>query len=387
MGVAYGAGRIIGGAFDLEEKKHQLGDVITGENREHRLQESLRHAREFAGNSLASETDILEIDYSLRSSGLNDEAAKFGSEIVSKVAAVTKGAASEVGFIIGDTFTNMGDRLSGSSEEKLNRIGDVLTKIKNLFSIKDFSQLGEGLKEGLSGALANNLSLEQTAALIGQINNGMLKGSQAGTGLNAMLRQLPKASEDIGFDIVRGTDDALDSIATLESLKEALSDIDDIDERAKLLQKSFGDEGKKALIPLLTGLDDLKKNCAEVNENADGTFNEGYQRRMKSASGQWRMFTQNTSMIGTSLAGTLLPAINAVITPIAKLMGWVAAGIEKFPVIGWVIGGLAAGFTLYAVGLCVATAAQWAMNAAMLANPIGLLAAGIVVAAGAIYTY
>ncbi|MEE9358551.1 hypothetical protein [Candidatus Vondammii sp. HM_W22] len=100
-----------------------------------------------------------------------------------------------------------------------------------------------------------------------------------------MLRQLPKASEDIGFDIVRGADGALDSIATLESLKEALSDIDDIDEKAMLLQKSFGDEGKKALIPLLTGLDDLKKNYAEVNENADGTFNEGYQRRMKSASG------------------------------------------------------------------------------------------------------
>ena len=164
-----------------------------------------------------------------------------------------------------------------------------------------------------------------------------------GVRLNAMLRQLPKASDDIGFDIVRGADGALDSIATLEGLQEALPTIDDVDEKARLLQKSFGDEGKKALLPLLAGLDDLKKNYREVNENAASTFNEGYQRRMKSASGQWLVFTQNISMLGTTLAGTLLPAISAVITPIAKVMGWVAAGIEKFPVIGWAIGGLAAG--------------------------------------------
>jgi len=100
------------------------------------------------------------------------------------------------------------------------------------------------LKESLSGAVANHISLEQTAALIGQINNGMLKGSQAGTGLNALLRQLPRASEDIGFDIVRDHNGALDMIATLENLKEATAFMTDPDEKALLFQKGFGDEGK-----------------------------------------------------------------------------------------------------------------------------------------------
>jgi len=83
----------------------------------------LRHAKEFSRKSLASEADILEIDYALRSSGLDDKAAQSGSEIVSKVATVTKGPASNVGFIIGDVFTNMGKKLEGSVEEKLKRIG------------------------------------------------------------------------------------------------------------------------------------------------------------------------------------------------------------------------------------------------------------------------
>ena len=297
-GLAYGAGRVVGHAFELEEKKHQLGDVITGANRQERLTASLQHAREFARRSLASEAEILEIDYSLRSSGLDDEAAQVGAEIVSKVATVTNGSASDVGFIIGDIFTNMGDRLAGSTEEQISRIGDVLTKTKNLFSIKDFNQLGLGLKEGLSAAIANNISLEQTAALIGQINNGMLKGAQAGTGLNALLRQLPRASEEIGFTIVRDDHGALDTIATLESLQAATAFITDPDEKAVLLQEAFGDEGKKALVPLLANLDALKKNFLDVKDNAAGTFDEGYQRRLNSASGQWKILIQNFRGVG-----------------------------------------------------------------------------------------
>jgi len=388
IGLAYGASRMIGGSFDLEDKKMQLGDVITGKNREARLQASLQHARLFSKKSLASEADVLEIDYALRSSGLDDKAAQFGSEIVSKVATVTKGSASDVGFIIGDVFTNMSAAMEGSVEDKLKRIGDVLTKTKNLFSIKDFNQLGEGLKEGLSGAIANNVSLEETAALIGQINNGMLKGSQAGTGLNAMLRQLPKASEDLGFEIIRDNNGALDVIATLEGLKYAMDDITDIDEKAMMLQKSFGDEGKKALVPLLANLDALKKNFVEVRDKADGTFDEGYQRRIKSASGQWLMFKQNAGQVGTTLANTLLPSINAVLTPVVKLMGWVATGIEKFPVLGYVVGGLATAFMIGATAIGVVTAAQWLWNAALLANPIGLVIAGVAtLAAGAWLIY
>ena len=205
----------------------------------------------------------------------------------------------------------------------------------------------------------------------------MLKGSQAGTGLNALLRQLPKAADDIGFEIVRDEDGVLDTIATLENLKDATAFITDPDEKAMLLQK--------ALIPLLSNLDDLKKNFAEVRDKTTGTFDEGYQRRINSASGQWGIFTQNLSNVGTTLANTLLPAISFVLTPIAKMMGWVGTMIEKFPVVGYVLGGLVTGFILSAVAVGTYTAAQWLWNAAFVASPIGLVVAGIALVVGGAY--
>ena len=65
-----------------------------------------------------------------------------------------------------------------------------------------------------------------------------------------------------------------------------------------------------------------------------------------------------------------------------KVAGWVSSSIEKFPVLGKVIGGLAGGFVLTASAIGLVTAAQWAWNAAWLANPI---VAGIALVAGAIY--
>ncbi len=370
MATGYGVGRVFGKAFELEDKKLQLGDVITGENTEVRLQSSLQNAKAFARNSLASEADIMEIDYSLRSSGLNDEAAKFGATIVSKVATVTKGSAGDVGFIIGDTFNNIGNMMEGSVEDRLTRIGDVFTKTKNLFSIKDFNQLGEGLKEGLAGAISNKVSLEQTSAIIGQINNGMLKGSSAGTGFNAMLRQLPTASKEMNFKIVRNKNDELDAIATIENINTALSGMS-IDEKAVALQKYFGDEGKKAIVPLLGNLEQLKANYKEVQENSTGTFDEGYQRRINSASGQWLMLNQNFSSIGTTIASVLLPTLNSILAPIASVMGGIGALVEKVPAVGYVLGGVAVGFTLVTSAVLVTTSAQWVWNTVMASNSIG----------------
>jgi hypothetical protein len=73
--------------------------------------------------------------------------------------------------------------------------------------------------------------------------------------------------------------------------------------------------------------------------------------------------------------------------PISDFAKFVTNGIREYPLIGKVIGGMAVGIGLYAAGLGIATAAQWAMNAALLANPIGLAVAAIVVGAAVIYKY
>ncbi len=368
VGLAFAGGKAVSSGIGIEQAGLRLKTVINADDTEAAVGRAINHAREFARKSLASEGDILDIMYSLSSAGLDERAARFGTEIVSKVAKVTRGSAENVGTIVGDIFNNMGSKMTGSTEEKLTRIGDLLTKTQFKFSIKNFDQLGESLKEGVVGSLSSNVGLEQTVALLGQLNSGALKGSQAGTAYSAMLRQMTKASNDFGFAIDRNDKGQMDVIATLENLKRSLAEYSDQDQRAAAIQKSFGDEGKKGLVILLENLEKLKENYRDVNEASRGIVDNSYKDLLDSLGGQLDMLNQNLSAIGSTLAGTVLPAINVVVRPLAKGAGIVGQLAQDFPILGKTLGVVTTGFVGYGATLAGVAGWQWAANSAVVAS-------------------
>ena len=68
------------------------------------------------------------------------------------------------------------------------------------------------------------------------------------------------------------------------------------------------------------------------------------------------------------------------------MAGWVSGMIERYPWVGRLIGGLALGVGLVTVAFAAWAGAIWVANAAMLANPIGLVVAAVVGAAAIIYS-
>jgi len=332
-GLGFGAARVIGSAMETEESALFLRSVINSPDRDAALGESLRHAREFARESLATENEILQIEYQFNSAGLDADIARQGTEIAAKVAKVTRGESGQVANVVGTVFNNLGDSLEGETEEKLATIGNILTKAQFKFQISDFAQLGEGMAEAASGAAAYRVSLDQTAAAIGRLNTAGLSGSRAGTAFNAVLRKLGSAGEELGFSIQRGADGQLDFVATLRELDATLDGLD-TDERAAILQERFGEEGMKGIIPLLGKIDELRGGVDELNAAAEGgLLDEEYERFLESASGQWTMFTQNIALVGRTIGGIVLPALNALLAPLRPIAGWAATMVEKFPVI------------------------------------------------------
>ena len=351
-GAAYSAGRLIGGAMNLEEKSIRLRTVINAEDgdTEAALQLAREQARDFARRSLASESEIIDIQYALNSAGLSEAAARVGSEVVSKVATVTSGLPEQVGEIIGTTFNNMGAAIEGSSvEEKMGRIGDVLTKTQLKYQIRDFGQLGESMRYASASAVMNQVSLEQTAAAIGLLNSAGVQGSQGGTAFSAVLRQMGKASQDLGFRIVRDAEGNMDFAATLQEVKTALSVYDDLDERNMAIQRLFGEEGARGLVPLLEDLESYREGLQAMGD-ATGIVDKNYKLFQESASGQWKMLGQNLVMVGNILDGTLLPTLNTVIKPMVQLAAGAGSLIERFPVLGQAIGGVTIGFGGFVAG-------------------------------------
>ena len=349
------------------------------------LERSLAHARDLARTSLADEQEILEIEYALNSAGLGEDVARAGTELVHRVAQVTRGSAEQVGEVVGITFNNMAAGMAGTAEEKMQRIGDVLARTQFRYQIRDFGQLGEGISEAAASATSNRVPFETLAASIGLMNSAGQQGGEAGTAFNAVMRSMGKAAEELGFDIARTASGEFDMLANLALIEEGLDGLD-IDTRSRMLQDIFGDEGRAGIVPLLQRIDALQEGIG-VMDGARGTVEEAYRPFLESHGGQWQMLGQNVKQVGEIFAGTLLPALNNVVEPMVAGAAWVSEMIEEYPHLGRVVGALALGFGIVASGLAVASAAMWLFNAALLANPITWVVGAFIVGAALLVTY
>ncbi len=387
-GAVYAAARMIRGAAAFEEAEVRLSTVLNTDDLGRDMAAARRHALDFSRRNIATETEMLTIQYALSSAGMDAAMSRAGSEIVSKVAKVTGGAAEGVGEVVATVFNNLGAGLEGEASERLERIGELLTKTQFKFQIRDFGQLGESMKMATPALSQFNVALDQGLTLVGALNSAGMQGSMAGTALSATFRQLSKASKEFGFEIARDATGGLDFIRTMENLSEAIGGFDELDQDTiDQLQQAFGDEGMRGVVLLGKQLGGLRDAQRDVAESSRGLIDKSYQGFLASTSGQMALLGNNVRILGLTFASTLLPSVNAVLKPLAATAGWVGAMIERFPWAGRLIGGAAAGLGIFVGALVAVTAATWLWNAALLANPIGLTVAAIGGAAAMIITF
>ena len=363
--AVYGVGAAVGKAMELEEQSLFLGTVINAPDRDAAVGRARAHAREQTRTTLASESEMLQIEYSLNSAGLEEAVARAGSGVVHRVATVTRGSAQQVGAIMGVAFNNLAGGMEGTAEEKMRRIGDVLAKTQFMYQIEDFGGLGAGLEKGAKAAVTHKVSLEQTAAALGVLNSAGQQGSMAGTAFAATLRSLGKAADEYGTELVRDEKGQLDLVATIGQLRDALADLD-IDERAAELQRMFGDEGLAGISPLMEQLGSLGAGVEAVHEAARrGLVDVHYKRFLENVTGQWKIFRNTVGLVGWTFAGILLKPLNAVLGPMARVAAWVGGAIERVPALGYVVGGLALGLGAVVTALAAAAAGAWLWGGAM----------------------
>ena len=447
LGVGYGASRLIGQEFERERVELAIGNL--GADPRGAAAHSRGDVR--AGRVLHSEAELLEVQYQLLGADLPAEVARIGSTMASKVATVTRGIPADVSSVMGDAFTLFGDQFGGGVEDKLGAVANILTRTQQKFKFSTFGDLGDGLKESAAQAVAAQLPFGQTTVALGLLSKASLVGSTGGTALSAVLRTLPRAAEEFGFQMVRGADGSLQLGATLEGLQARLDAFDDIDERNLAIQKAFGEEGAKGLIPLLGQLDQLEAALADVS--GYNLLDEQHQASLDAASGKAVILGNNLAALGNVMSSVLLPAVTPVVVGVTAVASWFGALVEESPVLGAVLRGVAwaagvltvaivvlrttqwgwskaklgaldlgrtlknttarvRGFSLASAGTRalqlgstllgwgrtlvvlmattkLATAVQWAWNAALTANPIGLVVAAVVAGAaligGAVY--
>ena len=403
--------------FDTPQQfKEMSRDILELSKRIPMTAEALAQIVASGGQSGIAKQDLTAFAESAAKMGVAfDITAEQAGDMMAKWRTAFKMGQSDVN-VLADKINYLGNTTAASAP----LISDVVTRI---------GPLGEvgGVASGEIAALG--------ASMIG----AGIQSEVAATGLKNMILTLVSgegatktqaaAFESLGMNSVelaqRMQTDAkgaiLDVLTAIQNLDEA--------SRASTLQKLFGKESLGAIAPLLSNLDGLKDNFNKVAkaENYAGSMQAEFAARADTTENSVQLMNNRINAAKIAIGNGLLPVITPTVEMIGKMVSFVGDLATKYPglttaVIG-TVGAIAAFSAIVqagrilqleynvalftynaliksglaktvimttvskasAVAMGIMTAAQWAVNSALLACPITWIIGGIVALGAAGY--
>ncbi|MVM36469.1 phage tail tape measure protein [Spirosoma sp. HMF3257] len=275
--------------------------------------------------------------------------------------------------------------------ESLNQFGkgaDQANRFVNVMAAgakegaAEISEMTSSLKASGTVAASSKLSFEQTNAVLQSMSTIALKGEQAGTGLRNVLLKLSAGADETNPQIV-GLDKALDNLG-----KQNLSTAE--------MTKLFGAENVVAATHIVSH----RKEIAELTTKLTGT-QEAYSQAAKNTQTldyQTKQATATLSLLKTELGSGLEPMLVKVLQSFVAFINtiravpeflsenkesFIALGVAMLAFNGHLIAATAASIAHAAaekarqIWTNSATGAQWLLNAALTANPIGLVVGAV----------
>lgn len=281
--------------------------------------------------------------------------------------------------------------------DQLNLISDVMAKT-GVLANTDLQGLFEGMTYAGPSLSAAGQSIETISASLGMLANVGIKGSAAGTALNAVFTQLSapdkvKKLEELGVKVKDAQGNFLSFTSILGDLEKVTKTMGSA-EKSSLLNSIFLVQGGKAVNALLDqGTNSLKEYIKEL-ENAGGTAEAIAGAQMKSFAGmieQLKSAWQDKQLslgkafeVGgakDALANLITYVQNFDVAPIAgaltKIMQAIPGIVEGFVGFVQTLWNLREIIISAAIAWGVYKGVMIAVNLIMMANPANLIIVGI----------
>ena len=311
---------------------------------------------------------------------------------------------------------------SGQKIKNLNRLNDVLVKSANSANVT-IETMFETMKDAAPIGNKLGISLEEVAAATAFLGGAGIKGSKAGTALKNMflnLSALPKKTADalaeinvtvddgtgnmkkfstvigeigtslkgvgtlktakildaiFGKRAIAGAANLMDGVAALDTFEKSLLDADGVAQRtADRLRKSLGNR-------LLA----LQSAATEFGFKFINAFEKDGKKGIDALMQSIRAFDPTPIIDGLKTAFAVTKALLNIIRPFIPLMPvligmWISYGLALK---GVAVFSAISGFIKFVGILRQTTSVIGIMNAVMLANPVGVIVAGVGLLIGA----
>tara|TARA_R110000744_G_scaffold278092_2_gene390369 strand:- start:1136 stop:3784 length:2649 start_codon:yes stop_codon:yes gene_type:complete len=298
-----------------------------------------------------------------------------------------------------------------TASEALDKFGIMVRT--GMFSADELSQvLGKQL--GLASSLG--ISFDEIGAMIATYTRTTGDATSASNGLSAVMMTFAK----LDAEPTKLQAQALDAIGmSAESLKEMMGE-QGLMATLQHLQTEFGANGismasffsKSQALKTVLGV--LGEQTETYTENLDamaessGFVADAFDRTAEDSAFKMQQALNGLKVAGTQLGETLEPVVIAITEKIVKLTNWFSQlddqtkkNIVKFGLIAAALGPVLLGISSilmkgvkfikflksWNIATKVLTASQWLMNAALSANPIGIVIGAIAALVAAIYYF
>lgn len=339
--------------------------------------------------------------------GLNSDFAKTAgglSQVSEAAITLSKASKDELG-VATENLIGIMNQFNYGAEESA-RVINVLAAGQAV-GAASISQSAKSYKNFGAVAAGANVTLEESMALIQTLAGKMITGSEAGTGLKAVILKLQQA----GLGYSKGQFDINEA---LEQAKAKFDKLKTAKEKDAYLTDLIGANHINTGAILLNNLGTYKDFTAGVTgtseaQKAAAINTDTFRVKIEQLKNKWvNLITTNKE--SNSTMETAKDMVGWVTDNMEDLIKWVVIGVSVFAgfkailiatevalgiynvalgisgalsgVASVAIGKSAIALKAYQITVGIATAAQWLWNAAMTANPIGIIivAIGVLIA-------
>jgi len=433
-GAAYGMKELIGPALEFARASNETASLGVDDNVLGRLGVAALGTSIKYGQAAS---DIVRSSYDIQSS-INGLVGNELTDFTMTGNILAKGVKASSGVITDYMGTMYG--IFGEAADKMGRskwikilAGQTATAVQ-IFKT-DGAKWSSGWTTLGADATASGIAIEEQMAVMGQLQSTM-SGSEAATKYKGFLRGVGQAQDKLGLQFTDSNGNMLGMVDILEKLKGKFGDTFSVAE-SDALKKAFGSDEAVALIKLL--MKDTTGLAANIDKIGKVKGMEKAEEMAAKMVDPMMQFEQGVNAVRIAFGSALLPVVNPVLASMAEGFGTLTKWTEMFPnLTRWVgygamavlgltavmgsfaiIGGItqlsliglsgplklygwlaktAAGETALATGATwlwnkglisakwtmglfskqgiIAKGVMWLLNAAMTANPIGVMVMG-----------
>lgn len=278
-------------------------------------------AREMGATTKFSASEAADAMGYMALAGWDDAQVIAGIPGVLNLAAAANMDLAKASDIVTDTMTPF-----GMAAERAGEAADVFAYAQ-ANSNTTVEALGEAMKYAAPTADAFGMTLQDTAAAMGVLANAGIKGSQGGTTLNAMLRDMKKNAKNGAIAIGKTKVALTNADGSYRSYAAIIRDIDKAtssmtaSQRDAALGAIFGDESLKGILATLKqgpdALDAMTEGmyaCGDAAEDMAATMGDNLK-------GDLAILESGAQDMAIALSDWLMPAARGVVQGITNMIG------------------------------------------------------------------